>query len=141
MAVIVYATPADLVPGWLPVEPPNALSLIRAASILARDETALARYDADERTGLPTAPKIIAAFQDAVCQQVSAWAAAKVDPDAGIAGQEKEVASESVPGGSVTYRQTVTPEQRAALLENLCPLSRKILRSAGLMSKIPTVLR
>ncbi|NKZ86549.1 hypothetical protein GS982_31795 [Rhodococcus hoagii] len=119
--MLAYAVPADLVPLWLDDEPKGAHRLIRAASALVREATLLARYDADPVTELPTAPKVVAAFRDATCSQVAMWANAKIDPDAGAAGQEPIVASQTVPGGSVTYATGQSQQQAAAAATSCTP--------------------
>lgn len=138
--MLAYAEPGDLVPVWLDDEPKGAFRLIRAASALVREATLLARYDADPVTELPTSSRVAAAFRDATCSQVAMWANAKIDPDAGAAGQAPIVASQTVPGGSVTYATGQSQQQAAAAATKLHPGAWTILRNAGLLSAQPSLL-
>ncbi|MFI6168839.1 hypothetical protein ACIBCN_18810 [Nocardia sp. NPDC051052] len=137
--MLIYATAADLAPEWLATAPANAAMLIRYASIRIGYATRFARYDADD-TGLPTAPAVRAAMRDAVCAQVAEWSTAKIDPAAGTAGQAPVIASQSVPGGSVTYATGLTQQQQADAVTELCDTAREILSTAGLISTEPRML-
>lgn len=139
MSIAVFATGQDLVAGdWLPEAPANAGSLIRSASVLVTDAT---RLDVFEVTGgLPADPQIAEAFRDAVCQQVVVWSSSGIDPAKGEFGQAPQVASESVPGGSVTYTGLPKAEDRIKAAAELCAASKLILRNAGLRSGTPRLL-
>lgn len=140
MAMLIYAAPDDFVTDeWLPAAPSNATSLLRAASGLVRGATSLDRYEVDD-DGFPVEQKVIDAFKDATLQQATVWSKAGIDPDAGISGQEKRIASQSVPGGSVTYREDLTPEQFAKVISCLCKPALRILRDASLGSRMPRIL-
>ncbi|MGW5267251.1 hypothetical protein ACWEQ4_01240 [Rhodococcus sp. NPDC003994] len=131
-----YAAAADLSPLWLSTVPDDAPRLIRAASTRVREATKFDLY-ATTPAGLPSDPAVAEAFRDAVCQQVAEWTLAKVDPDAGVAGQPLVVASQSVDGASVSYVTGDSQKQLAAAVGSLSPAARTILRNAGLGSRNP----
>jgi hypothetical protein len=139
MAFLTYADPSDLTPDWLSAVPSNAAQLIRAASQLVLEETALAQYDTDD-DGLPTDPKVLEAFHNATCSQAAMWSKAKIDPDAGVVGQEPIVVSQTVPGGSVTYSQAQSQAQQQDAIEHLWKGARVFLRNAGLLAFMPELL-
>lgn len=137
MGILIFATAADLVAGdWLDDLPLNAGRLIRSASVLVSTATRLDVYDVTD-DGLPSAPGTAAAFRDAVCQQVTEWAGAGIDPLKGGFGQAPKVSSQSVDGGSVGYTGYATVEQIAKAATSLSESARQILRNAGLASGIP----
>lgn len=140
MAVLLYATPDDLTEGeWVDPLPERPKALIRRASQLVDDACELDRYatDADE---YPTDPRVRTAFRDAVCQQVSQWVEAKINPLAGATGQAPQIASQSTEGDSVTYASLPTVADIARQVDTLCSASLSILRAAGLASRTPRML-
>lgn len=128
-----YATPDDLGNDWLDTVPDNAERLIRAASVMVEYATRMANYSVDD-DGYPTASNIRNAFRDAVCQQVSAWHHASIDPSAGAAGQALYIENQTVDGGSVTYGGRVSVEERSKAITELDKTALMILRNAGLLS-------
>lgn len=128
-----YATPDDLGNDWLDDVPGNAERLIRAASVMVEYATRMANYSVDD-DGYPTASNIQNAFRDAVCQQVSAWHHANIDPSAGAAGQALYIENQTVDGGSVTYGGRVSVEERSKAITELDKTALMILRNAGLLS-------
>lgn len=150
--MLIYATTTDLVPAWLPTAPANAAALLRRASNMVQEATLVDRYfvypipqgqtppataPAGTATGAPSDPLIAQAFNDAVCQQVTEWVNASINPDAGLVGQPEIIQSQMVPGGSVTYDTTESSAWLAAAVHDLCPASVTILRNAGLMTGRP----
>lgn len=134
-----YATPDDLVPDWLDAAPQNAARLIRAASVKVEHATRMARYAVDA-DGLPTEPAVKGAMRDAVCHQVAVWATAELDPNAGTAGQNLYVQSQTVDGGSVTFGGHVPVEERTAAATRLDGGTLEILSNAGLLTADVTLL-
>lgn len=126
-----YATPADLVPDWLDEEPAGAARHIRAATLLVDYHTRLAEYPVD-RDGNPTEQAHIDALRDAVCQQVTVWNGAGVDPDKGAGGQTPAISSQSSGGGSVSYNGTQSTQELGLIATTLCEQSWLILHRAGL---------
>ncbi|SLG40346.1 Uncharacterised protein [Mycobacteroides abscessus subsp. abscessus] len=139
MSMLIYATDADLLDGWLTVLPDDAAALLRRASLLVDEAVRMDCYDTDAADA-PTDPRVAAAFRDATCQQVVEWVAAGLDPDAGAVGQAPQVVSQSTEGDSVTYAPRPTPAEIAAATDYLCRASLLILRAAGLGSRVPRVL-
>ncbi len=140
MGILVHATPDDLVDGdWFESVPVGAASLLRSASILVSKATRHDRYDTTP-AGAPSDPTIAEAFRDATCQQVTEWIAAKVDPNKGAFGQDLQIGSQSVPGGSVTYAGQATVEQRAKAATQLSELAFDVLTNAGLGTRAPRYL-
>lgn len=128
-----YATPENLIDDdWLDELPKNASRLIRSASTKVEAATLMARYNVDN-AGLPTDPRIAAAFKDAVCQQVTLWANASLDPDKGTAGQTPHISSQSTGGGSVSYTGTQSVQELGQQATSLDPQTMDILRLAGLL--------
>lgn len=137
MGILIFATASDLVAGdWLDVAPTNAGRLIRSASVLVTAATRLDRYDTDD-AGLPSAPSVADTFRDAVCQQVTEWVGAGIDPLKGGFGQAPRVSSQSVDGGSVGYTGYANVEQIAKAATSLSDSARQILRNEGLASRSP----
>ena len=137
MGILIFATPADLVSGdWLDDVPAKAGRLIRSASVLVTAATRLDRYDTDG-AGLPSSPSVAGTFRDAVCQQVTEWVGAGIDPLKGGFGQAPRVASQSVTGGSVGYTGHASVEQIAKAATSLSDSALQILRNEGLASRVP----
>lgn len=134
-----YATPDDLVPDWLDTVPTNAKRLIRAASVKVEHATRMARYAVDD-DGYPTEPAVEGAMRNAVCHQVTVWTTAELDPNAGTAGQNLYVQSQSVDGGSVTFGGHVSVEERTAAATGLDAGTLEILSNAGLLTADVTLL-
>lgn len=137
--MIVYATADDLLDGWLGEVPADAAALLRQASLLVANAAKFDEYDVDG-DGMPTNAKIRAAFRDATCQQVASWKAAKVDPLAGVVGQAKGIASQSVDGASVSYTNLATREDVVRATTELCAPALMILQLEGLGSRTPRYL-
>lgn len=135
-----YATPDDLVPDWMATVPDRAPALIRAASGLVEDATLLARYAVDA-DGYPTNPRIAAAFRNAVCQQVTIWVAAGLDPDKGLTGQDPHLTGESAGSGSVNYSGAQTTQELGQAATTLADAAFNILRREGLMTPQVVYLR
>jgi hypothetical protein len=86
VAVLIYATTADLATWTQQAAPANAVQLLRSASLLVREATASAYYQVDANK-LPTDTDILEAFKDATCAQAAFWAANGIDPNAPLAQQ------------------------------------------------------
>lgn len=102
--MLVYATTDDLaVSPWSMTDPPaNVTRLLAAASGLVRRATLAACYDVDSE-GAPSDTAVAAGFRDAVCAQVTTWAAAGIDPTQSGGAQSGVVASKSLGPRSVQY--------------------------------------
>lgn len=137
--MIVYATADDLLEGWLGEAPADAAMLLRQASLLVGDATRFDEYDVDDDE-MPTNAKIRAALRDATCQQVASWKAAKVNPLAGVVGQDRLISSQSVDGASVSYTNLATRDDVVRATSELCAASRMILQQSGLGSRTPRYL-
>ncbi|WP_032380958.1 hypothetical protein [Rhodococcoides fascians] len=133
-----YASPADITDEWLPAVPPNAAALIRNASGKVTKATKLAKYRVGS-DGIPLNEDKAEAMKQAVLQQVTYWTKSGIDPDGGVLGLAPIISSQSAAGGSVSYVNTLTPEQVRAAVEHLCEDSMTILDNAGLLSAMPDV--
>lgn len=123
----IYAIPEDLViNGWVKTPPDNALALIREASQLVEQFTALYWYDTDD-DGMPANERVRQVFNDATCCQVAVWVNAGLDPMKGATGQGAHISSQSVPGGSVNYTGTQTTESLGAAATELAANVRVII--------------
>lgn len=156
--MLIYATSTDLTAGgWLSSSqlPANVSALLRQASEMVRFATRTDRYyvyplgpgdaipssaPAGTDAGKPTDPVLSQAFNDAVCQQVTYWVNAAINPDAGLAGLEPVVHSQTVPGGSVTYSVAMTQQWQEQAINDLCQASVVILRNAGLCGNRPNLM-
>lgn len=100
---LVYATNADLAASpWLLTSPPaNVTRLIAKASQMVRVATKTALYDVDA-TGKPSDAEVLAGFRDAVCAQVSTWAASGIDPTT-AASSTGVVSTKALGPRSVSY--------------------------------------
>jgi hypothetical protein len=141
VTVLVYATPTELTAWPVTPTPPNAAALLRSASILVRRATLTAYYAADAATGAPTNPAVVAAFRDATCAQAAMWAAAKIDPIGGEAG-DRVASARTIGSASVTYGDAAaTAKARAVAAAQLCQEARLILADAGLTGGQPWTFR
>lgn len=135
---LVYATNEDLAAApWLVTEPPaNVARLLAYASQLVRGATRSALYDTDT-DGKPTDTKVIAAFKDAVCAQVSTWVGAGINPEQAGGGQSGVVASKSLGPRNVQYAvYERDAEQRQRITLNLTGEAAGYLADLGLCSAV-----
>jgi hypothetical protein len=143
VAVLVYATEDDL-STWLDGDPPvNAAQLLRSASLMIRRATNLARYDVD-LAGKPADPELVAAFRDATCAQVSAWAAAGIVPGAAGLDQSSVISAKSIADVSVNYDTSLAAsvtafQARQQIASGLTDEAVTILADAGLLAGGPMV--
>ncbi len=138
--MLVYADEAAL-GGWVSPMPDNASALLRAASRLVRKATVNDLYDTTPAR-IPSEPEVLAAFENATCQQAAFWAANGIDPDAGTAGLEQVAVSSSIAGGSVSFESgqaAAIAEDLRASLESLVPAAWEYLTDEGLGSTRPGV--
>lgn len=126
-----YAQPEDLVPEWLDTAPANARSLIRHASTLVDKATRLARYDVDS-DGYPTDEPVATALRNAVCQQVTIWHKANLDPDLGATGQTPHLTGQNAGAGSISYSGAQTTQELGQAATTLADATLAILSTAGL---------
>lgn len=84
MAVLIYATAADLAKWTQQAAPANAVQLLRSASLLVRDATKACFYAVDSNN-MPTDATTLQTFNDATCAQAAFWAANGIDPSAPLA--------------------------------------------------------
>lgn len=133
-----YATAAD-VKEWTGNTDPVDPASIRTASALVEHATRLDRYDIDT-DGYPTSATIAEAFREAVCEQVSTWAAARINVAAGAVGQAPRITSQSVDGGSVSYATPIGTAELGTAATTLSSGAALILRNAGLMRDDVTIL-
>ncbi len=144
--MLLYATPEDLTPDWMPAAPTNAASLIRSASRLVRRAT-LTAYYATDAAGAPTAVTVVQAMRDATCAQVASWVEADISPLAGAAkASSAPVASKSLGSASVSYDTSAAASvtamaARAAAATSLCQEAGMILAEAGLIGTRPEAAR
>jgi hypothetical protein len=139
VAILVYATSAELAIWTGASAPSNAVALLRTASILVRRATRSAVYSTGS-DGAPDDDDLADVFSDATCAHAAAMAAAVVDPLA--AGTETVVASSSI--GSASVSTLASPGAEAARLSlstTLCPEATAILDDAGLIGQAPYVGR
>lgn len=133
MAILLFAEIGDL-DEYFDETPANARDLIMYASLMISDFIAGDVYP-HTATGLPTNPKLIEALNTAVCLQAKYWDRAKIDPSVGDAELGKQVASQSVTGGSVSYDNSAATKIRAEALKEPCSAAKTVLRLEGLGSK------
>lgn len=136
--MIIYATSAEL-QEWIgeAALPAKAASFLRFASLMVRTETMTAVYDTDSE-GMPTDPKVSAAFRDATCAQVTAWDGMGIDPSAAGVPSAAPVRSKKLGSGGVEYDTSVNSsvtafQAKKEAANNLCTESWMILQQAGLM--------
>lgn len=139
--MLIYATPADLATWWDKPEPENAVSLLRAASVLVTRETRLARYYTSG-AGHPSDPTVAAAFRDAVTAQAAFWATNGINPAAGaIAEMAKDhVIGKQIKGASISKSVTLVENSnraRTQAVTALCDEAWLILDQAGLVGGQP----
>lgn len=156
--MLIYATATDLVAnGWLTQDriPAGVAGLLRQASNMVRFATRTDMYyvyplnagdpvpataPAGRDAGKPQLPLYSQAMNDATCQQVTFWVEAAINPDAGLAGLSPVIATQSVPGGAVTYEVAMTQQWQAEAVEGLCEAAMVILRNAGLAVNRPLLM-
>lgn len=132
---IQYATASELADYSPDLDHPDAVTdYLRAASELVSDATGRAFYVTDS-SGAATDVSVIGAFRDAVCQQVTDWVRAGVDPtlgtvvDAGVSSRTTTAGPRTVTEQYTTAGTTVTIST-----DELTPRAWRILRRAGLVS-------
>lgn len=125
-----YATESD-VEQWLEKPPTNTKALLQHASLMVEQATRLDVYGVDA-DGYPINSDIKDAFRDAVCAQITMWHTTGLDPFKGHTGQQAQIASQSVPGGSVSYAGALTVEQLGLAANTLCETAFMRLRQVGL---------
>ena len=137
-----YATPAELAAApWsiAGLTEPDANRLIGFASRLVYRATMTAIYSTDA-TGLPVSTAIAGVMRDAVCSQVSTWAALSIDPAKGAADTGGLVASKGFGGATIQYAVYASSiEARATAARYLTPDALGILSAADLTSGGPVV--
>lgn len=134
---LVYATTADLADWSSLPSPVNATQLLRSASILVRNGTMTARYATDE-DGLPTDPKVVAAFREATCAQATLWQATGIDPATGAMITTNPVASKGIGTARISYDTSAAASVAALSIRrdaatSLCTDAWLILQQAGLV--------
>jgi len=138
-SVLMYADVAELTEWIGSPAPSNARALLRAASLLVRDATSAALYEVNT-AGLPSDADTLAAFSDATCAHAEALDSAGVDPAA--AGADSAIVGSSIGSASVSYTfADKARDARARLAIELCPMSLRILRDAGLLANPPMTFR
>ncbi len=128
--------------------PDDVVAYLRAASRLVSRATRLARYEA-QPSGLPTDSDLIGALSDAVCEQVTAWTRAGVDPQRGQvfdAVEAGELKSSTVTAGPRTVTEQYTDAAGESQTETpstteLTPAAWMILFDAGLLGAQPVAVR
>ena len=124
--MVTYATLDDLTSGgWVTTVPDNAEQLLRSASLL------IARVTGDNLYN-QTAPHNDEPRHDATLAQAAAWAAASIDPAAGVAGITPAVKEKDLGTGRIVY-DGPTAAERATALNQLAPDAYSILYAAGLL--------
>jgi hypothetical protein len=141
---LVYATTTDLTNWTGGAAPTNATQLLRSASLLVRDATAAAFYDADS-TGLPTDTTTKQAFNDATCAQAAFWAANGIDPTAGgltTTGvlRGKRIGTASLDYDTAAVSSVAAMNARLASAKQLCPEAVSILRGAQINTYGPWIV-
>ncbi|CAB1035808.1 hypothetical protein AY551_01335 [Corynebacterium diphtheriae bv. gravis] len=126
----IYATETNI-KQWIEEPPKNIRALLRHASLMVEQATRLDVYTVDE-DGYPTDTDIEDAFRDAVCSQIAMWTTSGLDPTKGYTGQKAQIASQSVPGGSVSYAGALTVEQLGVAANTLCDAAIMRLKQVGL---------
>lgn len=139
--MLIYATPDDLAEWWGKPAPDNAVSLLRAASLLVARETRTAVYDV-QPSGLPRHADDLAAFRNAVTAQAAFWATNSLDPTAGTLSESGKgnVIGKTIKGASLNYSVTLVENDkkaRTAAVHSLCDEAWTILDVAGLVNQQP----
>jgi hypothetical protein len=137
--VLTYAD-KDALTDWMGTDPPpNALLLLRSASILVSRATLTARYDVNA-SGHASDPDVIDALRDATCSQAALWIAASIDPAAGTTQPAATpVSSKSIGSASVSYDTSESASvtamtARASAATQLSQEALLILADAGLIT-------
>lgn len=138
----IYATASDLAT-YSPalVQPDDVGTWLRAASRLVAKATRLAVYPTT--LDVPTDTALAGVFRDAVCEQVTAWTRAGVDPIIGdMSATDDRVTSRTTTAGPRTvteqYAQVSGP---VVLPDELTGAAFDILAAAGLTSGRPVGVR
>ncbi|MFB8763836.1 hypothetical protein [Nocardiopsis alba] len=126
----VYATPSDLTEWGVELDQAEARGMIRRASALVENHTITARYRVDG-DGMPTEPRLVEAFRDAVCAVVAWWE--ETGNASGAAGQYTDVSL-----GSLSLRRAPSAGgHSSAQAARIAPEAVQILATAGLLSQAP----
>lgn len=127
-----YATASDLADYSPDLEQPDRVTdYLRAASLLVADVTGRAVY-AINGVGLPTDVALSGAMRDAVCQQVTDWARAGVDPTLG--SESDGVSSRTTTAGPRTVTEQYSGTNTATITaDELGARAWRILKVAGLL--------
>jgi hypothetical protein len=143
VAVLIYATAADLAEWTQQAAPANAAALLRSASLLVRDATKVCYYAVDG-TGLPTDTAVKQAFNDATCCQVAFWAAAGIDPSAPLAQQgvlnQKAIGSARLGYDTSGAGSLAAWQAKVDAATSLCDEAYRILQDANLQMTGPWVV-
>lgn len=140
---IVYATTTDLATWTGAAVPTNATVLLRSASRLVRQATAVAFYAVDSNS-LPTDATWLQAFKDATCAQVALWAANGIDPTTGGITAAGVLRARKIGTASLDYDTTAATSvtafaARAFAARTLCQESVEILQQCGIGLNAPWV--
>ncbi len=128
--------------------PNDVAAYLRAASRLVTRATRLARYQT-QPSGLPSDADLREALSDAVCEQVTAWTWAGVDPQRGLVYGDTEggeLKSSTVTAGPRTVTEQYTESAAATQsvipsTTELTPEAWSILFEAGLLGAQPVAVR
>jgi hypothetical protein len=135
VAVLIYATAADLAEWTQQAAPANAAALLRSASLLVREATKSCFYAVDAGN-LPTDADTKQAFNDATCAQAAFWVANGIDPQAVLA-PPKILNSKAIGSARLSYDTSGAGslqayQARVEAAQSLCDEAVRILQDAQL---------
>jgi hypothetical protein len=140
----IYATASDLA-DYSPslVQPDDVDGYLRAAGRLVGWATRVAVYPVTV-AGVPTDTGLAGVMRDAVCEQVTAWTRAGVDPVVGdLTGADDRVTSRTTTAGPRTVTEQYEKGSPAAVVpvDGLTPAAWSILAMGGLTGANPVGVR
>lgn len=128
------ATSADYTAWTGGTAPANITNLLRSATKLVQEATAVAYYDVDPLTGLATDAQTKQALNDATCIQAAAWAALGYDPLTGgvlVSGVESGT---KIGTASITFADgALAAAAKSDAITGLVPEARRVLAQNNLL--------
>jgi hypothetical protein len=144
VAVLIYATTADLAEWTQQAAPANAASLLRSASLLVREATKSAYYAVDANN-LPTDTDVLEAFRDSTCAQAAYWIALGIDPTTGGLSTQgvlrgKRIGSAALDYDTSALASVTAMQERMAAARELCDEAFRILQIQKLQITGPWIV-
>lgn len=114
--------------------PANITNLLRAATKLVQEATAVAYYDVDPLTGLATNAQTKKALNDATCIQAAAWTAMNYDPLTGGVMNSGVESATKIGTASITFADgALAAQAKSDAITGLVPEARRVLAQNNLL--------